>query len=790
MQMKKCILFFWAVLGLSTGMISSIMAQKLPEGLSVSQDGKRLVFADKRVNGFYDTADIKEVRLYFTQPDYWQQLTNNYRNSSDLLAKMVYEGKTYDSVGVAFKGQTSYNRLTSTQLKKSFTVNLEFTKEDFNVGGYESLNFNNAFEDPTYLREVLYGLLARKHSPAVRTNFIHLYLNDQDWGVYPNVQQINGEFIKEWWFSNDGIRWRADVPSGITGGGPGPGGGGGFGSGKSAINFLGADTSLYKSYYTLKRSEVAFPWEKLMQAASKLNQTAIADLETVLPEYIDIDRTLWFLATEIAFGDDDSYVFKGGMDYYLYWDPETKRLTPIEVDGNSSLAGSRASWSPFYNETNINYPLLNRMLAVPAWRQRYLAHLRTIVEQSINPSVANVHIDRLAKKIDPLVKTDPQGLYGYSSFTSGINTLKNFFSTRYTYLKAQTEVNRISPSISGTAYRVNNVEGQLPQSGQNVQIRSKVTNTEGISAVWLYYSNNLSGVFTKIQMKDDGNNGDGSASDGIFGATIPAFAAGTYVRYYIEAVSNNSAKTASYDPVGAEHDVYFYQVQTTLSSASNVVINEVLASNTKNLDEKQQADDWIELYNTTSSRINLGGYFLTDNLTNLKKWAFPADTYIEPKGFLAVWADEDQNQGPLHANFKLSKSGELLILSDPNGVQLDRVEFGEQQDDQGYARVPDGTGAFVIQKSTFNASNNLTTTPVLDLAAIGLKIYPNPAQDQITIEAEASIEGETLELYNIQGRLIARQVLQQKTIVNTNSWPNGTYLLRIGGVGRKLVILK
>ncbi|MFA9204412.1 MAG: CotH kinase family protein, partial [Flavobacteriales bacterium] len=129
-------------------------------------------------------------------------------------AKMVYDGKTYEGIGVAFKGQTSYNRLTSTQLKKSFTVNMEFSEADVNVGGYESLNFYNAFEDPTNLREVLYGILARKHSPAVRTNFIHLSLNDQDWGIYPNVQQINGEFIREWWFSNDGIRWRADATTG------------------------------------------------------------------------------------------------------------------------------------------------------------------------------------------------------------------------------------------------------------------------------------------------------------------------------------------------------------------------------------------------------------------------------------------------------------------------------------------------------------------------------------------------------------------------------------------------
>ena len=40
---------------------------------------------------------------------------------------------------------------------------MQYAKADRNVEGYESLNFNNAFEDPTHMREVLYGLLARRH---------------------------------------------------------------------------------------------------------------------------------------------------------------------------------------------------------------------------------------------------------------------------------------------------------------------------------------------------------------------------------------------------------------------------------------------------------------------------------------------------------------------------------------------------------------------------------------------------------------------------------------------------
>lgn len=112
-----------------------------------------------------------------------------------------------------------------------------------------------------------------------------------------------------------------------------------------------------------------------------LNSTPLSELPQVLPNVLDIDRTLWFLASEIAWTDEDSYVHKGKMDYYVYYEPESGRMVPMEYDGNSVLLGQNSNWSPFYNANKVNYPLLNRLLAMPHWRQRYLAHLRTILQE-------------------------------------------------------------------------------------------------------------------------------------------------------------------------------------------------------------------------------------------------------------------------------------------------------------------------------------------------------------------------------------------------------------------------
>lgn len=55
------------------------------------------------------------------------------------------------------------------------------------------------------------------------------------------------------------------------------------------------------------------------------------------------------------FADDDSYVNKGGMDYYVYWEIETDRITPLEYDGNSCMDALQANWSPFYKITDSDF---------------------------------------------------------------------------------------------------------------------------------------------------------------------------------------------------------------------------------------------------------------------------------------------------------------------------------------------------------------------------------------------------------------------------------------------------
>ncbi|MEK7255946.1 MAG: CotH kinase family protein, partial [Bacteroidota bacterium] len=355
-----------------------IQAQNLPDQMHFSADGKRLISGGLPSEGVFDEAVVNVFELWFSQSNYWTLLTNNYQGGTDLPATLIINGDTLESpVGVRFRGQTSY-QMTQNSQKKSFNLTLNYEDEKQDYDGYNTFNLNNCFEDPSFMREVFFEHEIRKHVPAVQGSYVHLFINGQSWGVYPNIQQLDGDFFKQWYLSNDGTIWRALKTIG-GGGGPGGGGTGGpFGTGYCTLNWLDtSDSTEYKKYYTLKRTQKTNPWEDLINVIDKLNNTSLAQLEDSLRLLLDLDRTLWFLAAENVFGDDDSYINKGGMDYYLYWEPETGRLVPQEYDANSVMWLEHATWSPFYHETDARYVLMNRLFAVPNLRQRYLAHLRT-----------------------------------------------------------------------------------------------------------------------------------------------------------------------------------------------------------------------------------------------------------------------------------------------------------------------------------------------------------------------------------------------------------------------------
>ncbi|HZK33744.1 MAG TPA: CotH kinase family protein [Bacillota bacterium] len=145
------------------------------------------------------------------------------------------------------------------------------------------------------------------------------------------------------------------------------------------------------------------------------------------------------------------------------------------------------------------------------------------------------------------------------------------------------------------------------------------------------------------------------------------------------------------------------------SPSASVRINEVMSSNTYVIsDEDGDFPDWIELYNTGTKRIDLGGWFLSSEKGS-PMWEFPDNTYIRGGGHLLVWASGKNRQDrrdALHTNFKISSSKANIFLSNPNGIEVDRLKVPSLGVNMSFGASRDGAEtATIFETATPGKSN-------------------------------------------------------------------------------------
>ncbi len=129
------------------------------------------------------------------------------------------------------------------------------------------------------------------------------------------------------------------------------------------------------------------------------------------------------------------------------------------------------------------------------------------------------------------------------------------------------------------------------------------------------------------------------------------------------------------------------------SPTGTLVINEVMTDNDAAwIDEAGEVGDYIEVVNTSSRPVALRDFALRSD--SGRAYEFP-DVALEGGGFLVVFADDDEQQGPLHASWKLSASGETVELFERATLRVvDRVEIPALSLNDAYSRFPNGHGEF------------------------------------------------------------------------------------------------
>lgn len=340
-----------------------------------------------QTDGLFDTNLLRTISLTFTNA-HWATLLANARTRSTNVpcAIALDNGVSLTNIGARYKGNTSYQMGGA---KKSVNLDIHYLDGEARVMGYRAINLNNAAGDQTIMREPLSFDALREYAPGPHGAMAKLKINGAYWGVYSMVDQINNDLLDEWFPSHTGDRWRALNMPGATG----PGGGGGFSGSSSGFGYLGTNVSSYTRNFELKSDNSTNAWQRLVHAIDVLNNTPTNRLRDDVEEVLAVDRWLWFLAAENVFVDDDSYWNKGA-DYAFYYEPESGRIHPVEHDGNEALTsamGATPTLSPVQGAADRNRPLLFKFLSIPELRQRYLAHVRTIVEERFKPDCLTDH---------------------------------------------------------------------------------------------------------------------------------------------------------------------------------------------------------------------------------------------------------------------------------------------------------------------------------------------------------------------------------------------------------------
>ncbi|MGC3982006.1 MAG: CotH kinase family protein [Steroidobacteraceae bacterium] len=360
----------------------------------------------------YDPLTLRTVFLTFEDNDWEAQMIAFKGTDIDVLATAVVDGKTYKNVGVHFRGNTSFREVDE-GYKHSMKVSFDLVDGKQTVLGYKALELMNAAADATFLRSVLYLQLTRDYLPAPKANYMRVVINGENWGIYINSQPFGSDFVKEATGAN-GARWKVH----------------GSPSGHGGLEYLGDNLDYYRYAYQITSKDKPESWAALMNLCKVLNQTPANKLEAALKPLLDVDGVLRFLAIDNTLVNNDGYWVRGS-DYSIYQDKAgifhvtphdvNESMRPIERRGwGSNGSNSAVGLDPLISVADSSKPLLSKLLAVPALKQRYLGYVRDITNKWLDWNKVGPIAMQYQALIAQDIKADRRKLYSNEGFTAGL----------------------------------------------------------------------------------------------------------------------------------------------------------------------------------------------------------------------------------------------------------------------------------------------------------------------------------------------------------------------------------
>lgn len=746
-----------------------------------SQDESYKVYDDTQVGRIEVTVDPAAI----------QYMYSNIQSDSEFVAKIRFKNwyidETIDSVGFRLRGNTSRE-----SNKKSFKISFNSFKKGRKFYDIEKLNLNGEHNDPSIIRSKLcfdhFRAIGLNASRAAHTE---VYINGIYYGLYMSIEHIDENFIRRHFKDNSGNLWKCLYPADLT--------------------YLGDNNpEVYRNLsnngtpvYDLSTNQSTGNFNEFAHLIIIINKTPAIDFADSLETIIDIPEVLKYLSMNILLGSWDSYWMLRN-NYYLYHEPVKGlfHIIPYDYDNTFGIEWGNANWSKVdpYNPPKVaggTMPLAENLIANAQYRNLYTHFLEFYRDNVFKLSLWEGHIDSLLSKIKSSAMNDNYRTLDWG-FTSGdfFNSYSaNSYSNQHVKFGLKQYVNLRNSSLSSQLSYVSSKPviykfdyyPKDPVASDSVYIVLSVFSPKILreASVKLFKGDDT--VATSYPLKFSPVTGTKKVEEADrFVCVIPPLENASTEKFYVVLKDENNL-VQTYPRQGK------ISISTpSETSTDKVVINEFLADNLNSeTDPSGDHEDWVELYNPTSSKVLMTGKFLTDDPLKLSKWKFTKDSlYLAPAEYMVIWLDEQQSQPGLHANFKLSKSGEFLALIDSDSTTIiDSLSFGRQLTDQSFGRYPDGSDRWNQLKPTPGVKNALLTAVEIKKhipLEYNIKAYPNPFNPRTSIEFQIPKDGfVSIKVYDMLGKEIATLVDEEKSagsyrlFFDGKNLSSGIYFLRL-----------
>ena len=715
----------------------------------------------------FDDSNISRIDIIIDQDSLDELLLEeNWYLDHEYPADMFFTRNgltdTILNVGFRLRGNTSRQAW-----KKSFKIAINSFTSGRRYYGLKKINLNGEHNDPSIARSKLnWDLLRENEMPSTRTSHTEFYVNDEYKGLYINVEHINDDFLELRYGNNGGNLYKCLWPANL--------------------HYISSNPDDYKlmegdrRVYELKTNEEEDDYSDLAHFIDVLNNTSSANLYCELSKVFDIEDFLEVLAIDVLTGNWDAYSFNKN-NYYLYHNPETDRFQYIPYDLDNTLGvdwfgvdwtqRNIYDWSPSWDYL----PLYERLMQNEEAKNIYSFFINQIIEQFSQGSFFG-SIDDLRDLIAPYAEVDIYRTldYGFTyqdflnSFDQNIpyehvdSGIKPFYASRNNSASNQLDLQNIAPIIRYIQIDTNLI--QVP-----ITVKAFVEGESIPTEVLAIY--NFNGADGSVTLFDDGQHGDGDALDGWYANEIGNFQEAGILEVQISAEDENQqVRLTPCEPI-----------QFSIELSSPLLINEFMAKNDTTIEDNTGSySDWAEIYNNSGESVNLGDFYLSDDLGDATKWAF-ADVDIDPFGYYLVWCSGEPANGENHASFKLSADGEdVALFRDTDGFSLliDGLSFGEQTADISYGRETDADPNWVFFTiPTPNSANGVGLgIDESEKANRFISVYPNPYSGQTNIY-NSSGKSMTVHVYDISGKLLEHFIVP--TGAQFEYWDNDEAGVRI-----------